>query len=541
MSYFLFFPVINILFNYYVVNKPSFATKVKHIHCISVLQDKIGNYAIDGGFELSENVKLSDLPTSASGLDQHECLEQVNLRYSYLHGDVLLLGLFTVRNAGSSPFQCGLIRRGVNDIITVSSFFQSVLSRRKETDKYKFGAIAIDDCYNGINTNGYLTDLFSKKRIIRDPLTGNVINFDDVIVVIGALSSPVTLVVADLATSIKVPMLSYSASSPDLDNKNRYPYFLRSVPSDSLQVHGMIQLLVKLGVSHVGLLYIDDAYGKAGKIRLEEGARLFNICVETPIKLTQNMTNEHVEIHVVNELYNQQVRVVLYFGIDTIAKQILDVMDGSRVPFVFIASEAWGMNEKLISGSAGQISKGSIVFNIDTKSNANPDYKTYLQSLDKRQAHSDTNRWISKYFEDYNGCYSIDSFEKPKFPQPIICTNDFNYTLNANTTNYLDNDQRAVHTMNSVFAATESFRAICKENCSSAGIKKNIDGYYDAMSKAYFKDTNTKMFDEDGNGNIGYTIYNIQMRTSQSPQGETIYTSVYEPVSNLQTRLQNRL
>ncbi|KAL4225958.1 hypothetical protein ACF0H5_013946 [Mactra antiquata] len=477
---------------------------------------QVGVYNINSHFERSN---LQYLPSSAAGFGQHDCLDNINVKYSYLHGDVLFLGLFTVRNAGTSPFECGLTRRGVSDIITVSSFFESVRSQRRANDKNILGAIAIDDCYNGVYTSEYLTSLFSKKRFIYDPSSGKAINFDDVIVIIGALSSPVTLQVADLATAMNLPMLSYSASSPDLENRIRYPYFLRSVPSDSLQIQGMIKVLTTLDISHVGLLYIDDAYGKAGKIQLEEEARRHKICVKPPIQLSQNMTNDDLD-GIVDKLEEQQVRVVLFFGIDTVAKQILDVMDN---PPIFVASEAWGTNQKLIAGQTGQKSKGSIVFNINSKSNDNTDYKSYLKSLNA--SHTYLNRWLPKYFEDYNGCYSIDSFEKPKSPQPKICSDDFTSTLDTNTTDNLYNDQRAVHTMNSVYAASTSLRQVC-DDCSSSSVKQLVHSYFMKLKKVTFKGTQETMFDEDGNGNIGYTIYNIRRKTSTPGLPTTSYEQI---------------
>ncbi|XP_045164243.2 uncharacterized protein LOC123528539 [Mercenaria mercenaria] len=467
------------------------------------------------------------LPSSACNKDCNECQGQLDIRYSYLHGDYLILGLFSLRQYGDTPYTCGHIRRGTNDIVTVSSFFQSVLARRNQTNK-TFGAIAIDDCYNGLNTSNYLAQLFSKQKTLKDPSDSNrEINFDNVISVVGALSSSVTLIVADLLTSVNLPMISYSASSPDLDNKNRYPYFLRTVPSDTLQVQGMIAVVLELGVSHVGLVYIDDAYGQGGKLRLQQEASSRNICVENPISVRQDMSEEYVEIDVIKELYEQQVRVVLFFAIDSIAQQILDVMEkkfGSFQPLVFISSEGWGSNLNLLT----QRSLGSVVFNIAAQFYNSESYKNYLQTL--RPWKENENRWISRYFEDYNQCDNMTSFEKTFIPK--ICGKGTTYknTLDGNTTKSLSEDQRYFHTMLSVFAVTDGFKKFCDSEvaCSPSAVKNKLNTYFGHIKSTKYG-SDIPIFNEDGNGHIGFTIHNIQLKMSAGP-----YNIDYEMVGTYQ-------
>lgn len=230
---------------------------------------------------------------------------------------------------------------------------QSVLKKRDETG-IAFGAVAIDDCYSGMNITEYLMELFTQKRYIRDPQTDQIINFNNVVAIVGALSSGVTLFLADMATTLGIPMISYGASSPDLDNRIRYPYFLRTVPSDTLQVQGMIQVVERLNVTHVGLLYIDDAYGRAGREALVEEAKTKGICIEEPIGMTQLMTDAEVK-SVIQKLFDQQVRIVLFFSIDSIAQKILEIIEkgGYNRQLTFIASEGWGKNQNLLGGNVG--------------------------------------------------------------------------------------------------------------------------------------------------------------------------------------------
>lgn len=62
---------------------------------------------------------------------------------------------------------------------------------------------------------------------------------DQVVGVIGSLSSGSTMAVADFFTPLRVPVISYAASSPDFDDKVNFPFFLRTVPSDDEQAKAM--------------------------------------------------------------------------------------------------------------------------------------------------------------------------------------------------------------------------------------------------------------------------------------------------------------
>ena len=54
--------------------------------------------------------------------------------------------------------------------------------------------------------------------------------------VIGTENSERTMQMADIFSVFKVPMLSYQSSSPFLDDKVKFPYFFRTIPSDEMQV-----------------------------------------------------------------------------------------------------------------------------------------------------------------------------------------------------------------------------------------------------------------------------------------------------------------
>ena len=463
------------------------------------------------------------------------CRLHYDLRYSYLHGDILLLGLFSIHQFGNTPFQCGLARHDTNDAITVSAFMESILSLRKTTG-INYGGIAIDDCYSALNTSALLSDLFSKRMMLRDHYTGETIDFDKIFVIVGALSSPVSMIIGDLSTALGVPMISYGASSPELDNVARYPYFLRTVPSDTRQVKGIVQLIQSLNVTYVGALYIDDAYGKNGIKALMEEAKLVGICINQPIAIRQDIDNASL-LDVVTDLYVRGTRVIVYFSIDSLALRILQILASSfsdKKPLVFIASEAWGTNQNLIDDQLGLKAKGSLVFNVETMAQNNEDFRRFLSNLNS--THVQHNRWIPKFFEDVHHCDYIDSFDKSHPSNVEPC--DPILTLDNAIVDSLYQDQRGLHVIHAVQASINGYsnvnKPICGANvvCKTLRSNTNARSFKEAIQGINLGNSHSDLFpfDSSGSGNIGFTIFNIQRNSND----EIVYVKV--SAKNLKSR-----
>ncbi|XP_030599486.1 extracellular calcium-sensing receptor-like [Archocentrus centrarchus] len=82
--------------------------------------------------------------------------------------------------------------------------------------------------------------------------------------VIGLASSSPTRAVAQTLGPFKIPLVSYFATCTCLSDKNLYPSFLRTVPSDLFQVRGLVQLVSYFGWFWVGTVGTPDDYSLYG-------------------------------------------------------------------------------------------------------------------------------------------------------------------------------------------------------------------------------------------------------------------------------------
>lgn len=64
----------------------------------------------------------------------------------------------------------------------------------------------------------------------------------DVVGVIGSDTSPISTTLATLLGPLKIPQISHQSTADTLSNKKKFPYFLRMIPPDHIQVRSLLTL-----------------------------------------------------------------------------------------------------------------------------------------------------------------------------------------------------------------------------------------------------------------------------------------------------------
>lgn len=105
--------------------------------------------------------------------------------------------------------------------------------------------------------------------------------------IVGPAYSRETEVLAPFAGTLRLPMISNSATNTDLSDRNKYPSFFRTVPSDSYAALAMVSLFLQYNWTSCVVIYQNDAFGSGGARIISEafanngldvdGMILFNI------------------------------------------------------------------------------------------------------------------------------------------------------------------------------------------------------------------------------------------------------------------------
>ncbi|XP_060779018.1 extracellular calcium-sensing receptor-like [Neoarius graeffei] len=166
-------------------------------------------------------------------------------------------------------------------------------------------------------------------------------------------SSPVIGIVGDPASShsiaissvlglFRVPMVSYFATCSCLSDRNQFPSFFRTIPSDTFQVRAIVQILKRFGWTWAGLLYSNDDYGIYAALSFHKDVQeQLGGCVAYSEMLPRDNNRRDVE-RIVSLIKTSTAKVVVVFSSEA---YLLPVMDEVSVRNVtgkqWIASEAW--------------------------------------------------------------------------------------------------------------------------------------------------------------------------------------------------------
>ena len=96
---------------------------------------------------------------------------------------------------------------------------------------------------------------------------------------VGPSFSGSTLSVLRLLTPLKVPVISYSATSPNIGADEGHDYFARVVPSDESQGPAMISFIQHHNWTQICILFQDNSYATKGALETQAAANRAGITV----------------------------------------------------------------------------------------------------------------------------------------------------------------------------------------------------------------------------------------------------------------------
>ncbi|CAJ1065284.1 extracellular calcium-sensing receptor-like [Xyrichtys novacula] len=160
--------------------------------------------------------------------------------------------------------------------------------------------------------------------------------------IVGDYASTFTIATSTVIGLYKIPIVSYFSTCSCLSDRQRFPSFFRTIPSDTFQVRTMIQILKHFGWTWVGLLVSDDDYGL-------HVARSFQSdltpsgggCLAYLKVLPWDSDPAELE-RIVDEMKKSTARVVMVFAHEFHMIHLMEeILRQNVTGLQWIASEAW--------------------------------------------------------------------------------------------------------------------------------------------------------------------------------------------------------
>ena len=434
---------------------------------------------------------LKSLPDAA-------CLSHVK------QGDVNLGGIFSFHFSWGSP--CG---GQLNDFaVQLAEMMIFEIERINARDdilpNVTLGYVIRDDCgsedialwsaLSYINQDTVYPDVNSRQLSCPHDFSKDDPTDIPVVGLIGTPFSFTSLVVARVGSLYNMPMISYWATTDELSDKSRFPFFLRTVPPDEFQAGAMIDLLIRFNWKYVILLYSVNSYGVHGARQLRMMAEENGICIAQTIAV-QPYAPESDLVEIARKFeQTPKAKTVLVFSNSDQVNAVLQTMKtiNMRLSLTWIGSDTWGYD--LQENGLGYLVTGSLFIRLDQ--NVVPVFKEHFDELDLDN--DEINPWLKQYWIDWRD--SRKCTEWKNCPLPI--------------------EPYGAALFNAIDAYAYSLHEILFDTCNGSTNCidwSSIDGQsvLDKLYQGYFQGIDGK-FQFDTNGNVAgkYNLVNLQIADS---------------------------
>ncbi|RCN52517.1 ligand-binding protein, receptor family [Ancylostoma caninum] len=278
---------------------------------------------------------LANVTEAAKMVDGSDLAPSNKVRQIRIAGDLMLGGVFPVHTKSQNPDEpCGEIAetRGVHRVEAMLYALDQINAQKDFLRGYKLGALILDSCSNpayALNQSlEFVRDMIGSSDASdyvcsdgSDPRTRSINKKKNVVAVVGASYSSVTVQIANLLRLFRIVQVSPASTNADLSDKSRFEYFARTVPSDDYQAMAMVEIAVRFKWTYVSLVYSADEYGELGADAFKKEARKKGICIAIEERI-QNKKESFVE------------------SIDNLVKKLQpDKKVGARVVVLFVGTE----------------------------------------------------------------------------------------------------------------------------------------------------------------------------------------------------------
>ncbi|XP_069072180.1 extracellular calcium-sensing receptor-like [Pleurodeles waltl] len=222
--------------------------------------------------------------------------------------------------------------------------------------------------------------------------------------IVGPSSSTHSIVLARILGLRRYPQISYFSTSPLLSDRNQFPSFFRTIPSDDAQSRGLAQLVMHFGWTWVGILALNNDYGQHGAEILQAELAQSGVCVAFSESIVTNVANKNA-FHIAQVMKNSTANVIVVFSNDANFVPIVDELLRQNVTGkVWIASEAWSTSSLLSKKKYYGILAGTIGFAVH--SGEIPGFSEHLNNVHPSRTPDDV--FIKGFWEGVFGCKVLD-------------------------------------------------------------------------------------------------------------------------------------
>ncbi|XP_018526677.2 extracellular calcium-sensing receptor-like [Lates calcarifer] len=169
-----------------------------------------------------------------------------------------------------------------------------------------------------------------------------------VMAVVGESGSTPSISMSRAIGPFNIPQVSHFATCACLSNKQEYPSFFRTIPSDQFQADALAKLVKHFGWTWVGAVRSDSDYGNNGMASFLDAAHKEGICVEYSESFYRTHPRTRIQ-RVADVIRRSTAMVVVAFAASGDMRILLEELSREpSPPRQWIGSEAWVSDPEML-------------------------------------------------------------------------------------------------------------------------------------------------------------------------------------------------
>ena len=272
-----------------------------------------------------------------------------------------------------------------------------------------------------VETGGNIVNAFKSSCVM--------VSTSNIVGIVGPGLSRECPIITTLASAINIPVISYSATNPDLSVRSDYPTFFRTVPSDAAAVSAIATLFMDYNWTSCIIIYQNDAFGSGGAKAVDEVFYKNGWTVTDTIIF--DITTKTIRGDLKSLLLDSSSRIVIVWGMSEYAELILNAALQSDVlgpQFLWILSNSIsldGFNSTSYNQLIGLLTIRAVVGNIADS----PVNKTLLSDAYKLWQEYEPESFPGSGNVDYFALFTFDATWTLILALQELCSNTENASL----------------------------------------------------------------------------------------------------------------
>ncbi|ELU18505.1 hypothetical protein CAPTEDRAFT_168165 [Capitella teleta] len=338
-------------------------------------------------------------------------------------GDILLAAFFPIHDrnefTSSRGVTCGALKEE-DSIQFLEAFYFALDEVNADPDLlpgFKLGATILDSCNDENHALEQAVELL-RYLILQskgqapfqctdgaDPIVPPQFKtYDKIVGVVGGARSAITIHLASLLQIFSLPQVSYLSTSSELSQAERFPYFARTVPSDTNQAKAIIELLRTFKWYYVSVVYGGSFYGTRGFYDLSKAAAEVGVCFAYSAIIDYSKTgwSEKDYKKIASDLIQSSANVVVVFAQGTMSRRLFEavaLLSGDR-RLIFVGSDGWSGRDSVTKGLE-RVLNNTIA--VQPLIHTLPTFDTYFRKLGPSD--NQRNPWFAEFWEHHFDCH----------------------------------------------------------------------------------------------------------------------------------------